>query len=184
MPAPSPPTASTVPDVAKCWASKGSSKAPGTQANATLARSTEQAARPSRAPSISRRVIPPLKRAAAMAICSPRPSVVPTSWTPTARDSSSTAPSGRALSSLEIIETFEQVTHPLALGAQVGDVLRVRLGLEGHALDDVEAEPLEPTALGRVVGHEAHRRHAEVDQHLGADPVLAAVGRVAEGQVG
>ena len=43
------------------------------------------------------------------------------------------------------------------------------------ALGDVEAEALEPAVLDRVVRHEAHGRDAEVDQHLGADAVLAAV---------
>ena len=45
-------------------------------------------------------------------------------------------------------------------------------------------KPSEPAVLDRVVGHEAHGRHAEVDQHLGADAVLAAVDRQALLQVG
>ena len=42
-----------------------------------------------------------------------------------------------------------------------------------HPLDDVEAEPLEAAVLGRVVGHQAHGGHPQVDQDLRADPVFA-----------
>ena len=55
------------------------------------------------------------------------------------------------------------------------------VGLERDPLDDVEAEALEPPVLGRVVGHQAHGGDAEIDQHLGADAVLAAVDRQALG---
>ena len=47
-----------------------------------------------------------------------------------------------------------------------------------------EAEALQSAVLDRVVRHEAHGRHAEVDQHLGADAVLPAVDRESLLQVG
>ena len=43
------------------------------------------------------------------------------------------------------------------------------------AFSDVEAEALEPAVLHGVVGHEAHGRDAQVDEHLGPDAVLPAV---------
>ena len=55
---------------------------------------------------------------------------------------------------------------------------------ERHPLGDLEAEALEAAVLGRVVGDEPHRGDAEVDEDLGADAVLAAVGGQAELEVG
>lgn len=40
---------------------------------------------------------------------------------------------------------------------------------------DGEPVALEPDELGRVVGHQPHRAHADVPQNLGADAVLAGV---------
>ena len=57
-------------------------------------------------------------------------------------------------------------------------------GLQLDPLGDVEAEALEPAVLHGIVRHETHGGHAEVDQHLGADAVLAAVDRQALLQVG
>ena len=50
---------------------------------------------------------------------------------------------------------------------------------ERHPLDDLEPEALETAVLRGVVRHQPHRRDAEVDEDLGADAVLAAVGREA-----
>src|SRR5829696_3132611 len=86
--------------------------------------------------------------------------------------------------SKDVIESLQEVAHALALGPQVGDVLGVRLGLQRHALDDLEAEALEATVLGRVVGHVAQRGDAEVDEDLGADAVLPVVDGEAELDVG
>ncbi len=47
--------------------------------------------------------------------------------------------------------------------------------LQGHPPDDVEPVTLEPPVLRRVVRHEAHPRHPELHEDLGADTVLATV---------
>ena len=61
---------------------------------------------------------------------------------------------------------------------------RVGQHVERHPLDDLETVALEAAVLGRIVGHQPHRRHAEVDEDLRADAVLAGVGREAELDVG
>ena len=73
------------------------------------------------------------------------------------------------------VEALEQVAQPFSLGAQVLEVLRVRGRLQRHPLDDVEPVALETAVLRRVVRHEAHLRHPELDEDLGADAVLATV---------
>src|SRR6266542_6967559 len=50
----------------------------------------------------------------------------------------------------------EQVAHALPLGAQVGEVLRVGVGLEGHAADDLQAEAAQAGVLCRVIGQQPH----------------------------
>src|SRR4051812_47205760 len=81
-------------------------------------------------------------------------------------------------------ETFQEMAHARLLGAQVGDVLGVRDRLERDPLDDFEAEALEATVLGRVVGEEPHGGDAQVDEDLSADAVLPAVDGQAELEVG
>src|SRR6266542_1643543 len=76
------------------------------------------------------------------------------------------------------------MAHALALGAQVAQVLWVGIGLQRHALDDVQAVALQATVLGRGVGHQPHGGDPEVDQDLRADAVLAVVHRQAQLQVG
>src|SRR3954451_12116177 len=83
-----------------------------------------------------------------------------------------------------VIEALQQVPHARLLGAQVGDVLRIGRGLERHPLDDFQAETLEATVLGRVVGEEAHSGDAQVDEDLGADAVLATVDGQTELEIG
>src|SRR4029450_10593149 len=79
---------------------------------------------------------------------------------------------------------LQQVAHALALGPEVAEVLGVGAGLERDPLHALEAEALEPAVLGRVVGEQAHGGAPEVDQDLGADPVLAPVDRQAQVEVG
>src|SRR6476620_4860718 len=67
------------------------------------------------------------------------------------------------------------MAHPLTLRAQVVDVLRVRTHRERHSLEDLEPEPFQTTVLCGVVRHEPHSRHAEVDEDVCPDAVLAAV---------
>ena len=53
------------------------------------------------------------------------------------------------------------------------------LGPERDPLDDRQAVALEAGALGGVVRQQTHRAHAEVDEDLRADAVVALVGREA-----
>src|SRR3974390_1846997 len=194
MTAPRQRTASTLPAWAKARATRGSSKAPGAQATVMSRRSVPASCRPSSAPSSRRMVTPPLKSAQPMPMRRPVPSCAPRRLVPTREAMSSSAPSGSAATSepaisagaasQDVVEAVQQVAHPLPLRAQVGDVLGIGRRLQRHALGDVETEPLEAAVLDRVVGHEAHGGHPEVDQHLGADAVLAAVDRQALLQVG
>src|SRR3954453_6789051 len=62
------------------------------------------------------------------------------------------------------------MTELVLLGAQVGDVLRIRDGVHRNAGDDLEAEPFDPSVFRRVVRHQPHRRDAEVDEDLRATP--------------
>src|SRR4051794_11427174 len=71
------------------------------------------------------------------------------------------------------VEAVQDVTHPLALRAQVALVVRVRDDLERKPLHDLEPEPFEAAVLRWVVRQHAHRRDAEVDEDLRADAVLA-----------
>src|SRR4051794_4657057 len=74
----------------------------------------------------------------------------------------------------------EYVAELLPLRPQVADVPRVRRRLKGDALGDLQSIALEAGALRRVVRQEPHRRDAEVDEDLRADPVVARVRREAE----
>src|SRR5688572_22603943 len=80
---------------------------------------------------------------------------------------------------------IEQVAHLVALRREVADVVRVRRYLDRHAVDDLEAVPVEARAaqlaehvevadLDRVVRHQPHPPHAEVHEDLRADAVLPA----------
>ena len=62
--------------------------------------------------------------------------------------------------------------------------MRVGLDLQRHPFDDLQPEALEATELRWVVGHQLHRRDAEVGEDLCADAVLAAVGRQPQLEVG
>ena len=57
----------------------------------------------------------------------------------------------------------------------MGDILLVRAWLEWDSFGDVETETFEPSALGRVICHYAHRFDPEIHKHLGADAILEAV---------
>src|SRR5690606_37122585 len=63
-----------------------------------------------------------------------------------------------------VVEALDEVAEPVALGAQVADVLGVGRRLHRHPFGDLEPEPLEAPVLDRVVGHELHGRDAQVDQ--------------------
>src|SRR5665213_1547849 len=169
---------------AKANAINGISKAPGTQPTAISLRSTPASRRTSSAPSRSRVVRAPLKRLQTSATRTPRPTGEPSRCSPTRFCNSWTRRESTCVSSLDVIESSEQVTETLALRAQIVDVEGRRAAFERHALDDIQAEALEAAVLRGGVGHDAHRSDAEVDEYLRADAVLACVDRTSEIEVG
>src|SRR3954447_9378398 len=184
-------TASTAPDSAKALAASGSSNAPGTHTSVMSSSSTLHSARPRRAPSRRRSVTWSLKRAHTTATRSPLPSSAGRSRWDDTTSRAIVGVSVRRVDGVEVLEAAdvavepaEQVTHALALRAQVVLVVRVGLDLQGHPLDDLDAEAVEPAELRRVVRHQPHRRDAEVGEDLRTDAVLAAVGRQPKLQVG
>src|SRR5215203_5661183 len=147
----------------------GSSKLPGTVSSTTSPGSTPRAARPRPTPSASRSTMCEFHRARTTPIRSPVPS----------------SPTGAAAPlSEDVIEPLQQVAHALALGAEVGEVLRVHRHHRRDPLGDLEAEALETAVLAGVVGDDAHGGDPEVDEDLGADAVLPAVLGEAEVEVG
>src|SRR5262245_4545097 len=85
---------------------------------------------------------------------------------------------------LGVARQREEVAELLDLGPEVALVGRVDRRLEGHALGDLEAVARHAAVLRRVVREEAHRAHAEVEEDLRADAVVAVVGLEAEPLVG
>ena len=77
----------------------------------------------------------------------------------------------------------ERVAELVALRVEIAPVLVVRLHLDRHLLDDLEAEALDPGRLLRVVRQDANRRQAEIGEDLVADPPVARIGGEAEGEV-
>src|SRR3712207_475667 len=82
------------------------------------------------------------------------------------------------------LDDVQQVPHPVALGAQVGEVLRGDVAGQRHPAGHLQPVALQAGALGRVVGEQPHRVHAEVDEDLCAGAVVAGVGRQAQVEVG
>ena len=79
---------------------------------------------------------------------------------------------------------MERVAQLLALGVQIRLVVRVRDGPDRYLIGDREPVSLQAEDLLRVVGEDPDARQTEVDEDLGADPVVAQVGGQAELQVG
>src|SRR3712207_4034817 len=69
----------------------------------------------------------------------------------------------------------EKVAHPLPLRSQIPEIRGVRRDPQGHTLHNLHAVTLEAFDLCGVVGQKPGPSHAEVDQHLGSDPVVAHV---------
>src|SRR5207244_10469842 len=67
------------------------------------------------------------------------------------------------------------VAELVTFGCQIASVLRRRLGLDRDLLDHLEAVPLDPRDLLRIVRQDPDRREAEVGQDLVADAVVAHV---------
>src|SRR5690242_17560452 len=56
-----------------------------------------------------------------------------------------------------IVETGQVVAHPVTLGHQVADVLRIGAHRQRDTLDDVQPVAVQADTLGRVVGQQPHR---------------------------
>ncbi len=76
------------------------------------------------------------------------------------------------------------MTHLLALGHEVALVALGGGNLDRHALDHLEAVPLDAHDLLRIVREDAQTLRAEVDQDLRADAVVAQIGLEAQDVVG
>ncbi len=79
---------------------------------------------------------------------------------------------------------MERVAELLALGGQVCLVVRVGDVLDRQLVCDRQPITGQPGDLLRVVGEDADRGQAEVDEDLGANPVVAQVGRQAQAEIG
>src|SRR5690606_25966650 len=77
-----------------------------------------------------------------------------------------------------------QVPHLLDLGPQVLAVVDVLTDVQRHPLDDLQAETGQRRDLTRVVGEKPQALDAQVDKHLGSDPVVPQVGSEAQPLVG
>ena len=78
----------------------------------------------------------------------------------------------------------ERVAEPVALGAEVGLVVRVRHVLDRDLIGHGQPVTGQPGDLLRVVREDPDAREPEVDEDLRADPVVAQVSREAELEVG
>src|SRR5205807_552386 len=141
---------------ARWLAAWGSSKEPGTQWTSMSFARMPAAEKAWVAPSTSRLVIRSLKRAATTAnrVFSPR------------RRGARPAMSG---------QRGEEVPELVALRAQVPVVVRRGRRLDGDALDDLQAVRFEAHPLLRVVREQAQVLHAQIDEDLSTDPVVALV---------
>src|SRR5690349_24463860 len=132
--------------------------------------------RPSRAPPRSWLVISSLKRDTTMPKRRPRPLSSPSNARP--------MPPPYALVRLFVaarlaVVTFEteQVAHLLLLGTQIALRLVGRRHLQRNAFDDLQAETLDASSLAGIVRQQAQLAQTEIDQDLGAKPVIAGVRR-------
>src|ERR1700679_4182324 len=74
-----------------------------------------------------------------------------------------------------IVEPDQVVTHPVALGHQVADVLRVDAHRQRHPLEDVQAVAVQADPLGGVVGQQSHGADSKVHQDLGTGAVIPCI---------
>ena len=72
----------------------------------------------------------------------------------------------------------------LLLRPQIPEVEGIRFDLYWQALHHLDAVASEAIDLGRVVSEHGGSSHAEVEEHLGGDAIVARVIGQTEGQVG
>src|SRR5262245_6077757 len=93
-----------------------------------------------------------------------------------AREAAPTARRRRAAGpAISVRQGGQQVTELVALGAQILAIVGVGRDLQGHPLDDMQPVAFQPGALRRVVGEQAQVLHPEIDEDLGADPVVTQI---------
>src|SRR6202012_5429012 len=83
-----------------------------------------------------------------------------------------------------VVQPDQVMTHPVTLGHQIPDVLRIGAHRQRHPLDDMQPVAVQADSLGGVVGQQPHRADPEVDQDLGPGAVVACVGGQSELEVG
>ena len=163
-------------------ATTGSSKVPGTRTSVTSV--TEYAVSARRAPS---------SRPSMTWVCH-RAATTPTERSLQSTGSSAGAPAPlieprRGRSRIGVVaavarQVREVVTHPVALGAQVAQVVRVRPWRQRDLGVDGDPEVGQRLGLVGVVGQQPHGGDAEVAQHLRRGAVVAGVGGQPEVEVG
>ena len=79
---------------------------------------------------------------------------------------------------------LQQMPHLRPLGLEVFLVVRVGRGADRDHFDDLQPVAFEADDFFRVVGQEAHFPHAEIDEDLRAEAVVAQLRREAEFFVG
>ena len=85
----------------------------------------------------------------------------------------------------DLVQLVEDVAHPVTLGPQVPDVLRVRLGpAAAPARRSRRPYPSSPARLAGLFVSSRMRTDTQVDEDLRAGAVVARVGRQAEVEVG
>src|SRR5262245_23028787 len=159
------------PLVARWFAACGSSNDPGTQWTSIASGPSRAARSACRAPATSRWVMRSLKRAATIANLN-GPVL------PAARRYFGARPA------ISVRKGRKEVPELVALGTEVLPVRLGRRDLDRDALADVQPVALEADDLLRVVREELEILHAQVDQNLSADAVIAQIGVESEGRVG
>src|SRR5262249_53576850 len=82
-----------------------------------------------------------------------------------------------------VVELHERVAELLTFGCQIACVLRIRVDLDRHLLDDRQAVAVEAAELPGIVREDPDGREAEVGEDLVPDPPLARVRGKAELEV-
>src|SRR5690606_28600160 len=90
------------------------------------------------------------------------------------------SPRGSPENSATSISDGEEVTELGSLGLKIGSVLIGGGRLDAHTILEHQTVAVEAHELARVVGEYANGTHAEIEQNLRADAVVAKVGFEAE----
>ena len=75
---------------------------------------------------------------------------------------------------------LQQVPHLQPLSLEISCIVRIGFGFDRQLFDNVQAEPLKPDDLFRIIRQKPDVAHPEVDQYLCARAVFAQIHREAE----